>query len=170
VLATVVFVDIVRSSELAAELGDARWRVLLERYHRLVRREVKAWRGRVVDSAGDGFFLRFSSQEYAVRAACAMVSPDAGRAVLDAPCGHGRLAMVDRHHCDPVANRIHADGTFVVGASRETTGFSVRLFTVSELRDWPLDAGFATVDAVGPDGAPFELESARMVMRAVRAA
>jgi class 3 adenylate cyclase len=57
VLATVLFTDIVDSSTLAHELGDARWRVLLARHHVIVRRALKRYQGREIDNAGDGFFV-----------------------------------------------------------------------------------------------------------------
>src|SRR6266480_2648584 len=77
VLATVLFADIVASTEVAAELGDRRWRALLERYHDLVRRQVRRHGGTLVDAAGDGFFATFADQEFAVRCACAIA--DAAR-------------------------------------------------------------------------------------------
>src|SRR5205085_5840665 len=55
VLATVLFTDIVRSSEQMAALGDKRWISLKEAHHRAVRRELERFRGREVDTAGDGF-------------------------------------------------------------------------------------------------------------------
>src|SRR6202011_6116386 len=58
-LATVLFTDIVGSSERAAALGDRAWRELLERHHELVRRQLLRFRGREVDTAGDGFFASF---------------------------------------------------------------------------------------------------------------
>ncbi len=59
VLATVLFTDRVRSSEQATELGDRAWRDLLGRHHSLVRRQLLRFRGREVDTAGDGFFASF---------------------------------------------------------------------------------------------------------------
>ena len=56
VLATVLFTDIVGSTEKATELGDRRWRELLERHHDLVRRQLARYQGRELDTAGDGFF------------------------------------------------------------------------------------------------------------------
>ena len=56
VLATVLFTDIVGSTAKALELGDRGWRELLERHHALVRRELVRFRGREIDTAGDGFF------------------------------------------------------------------------------------------------------------------
>jgi len=72
VLATVFFIDIAGSTERAAALGDAKWRELLERYYRLVRRELGRFRGKEVDTAGDGFFATFDGPARAVRCACAI--------------------------------------------------------------------------------------------------
>ena len=59
VLATILFTDIVVSTRLAAEQGDRAWRELLERHHALVRGELARFRGREVDTAGDGFLAVF---------------------------------------------------------------------------------------------------------------
>jgi class 3 adenylate cyclase len=72
VLATLLFTDIVGSTERAAELGDARWRELLQQHHTLVRRELVRFRGRELDTAGDGFFASFDGPARAVRCACAI--------------------------------------------------------------------------------------------------
>jgi class 3 adenylate cyclase len=64
--------DIVGSSERAAELGDRRWRDLLEAHHALVRRELARWRGQEVDTAGDGFLATFDGPARAIRCACAI--------------------------------------------------------------------------------------------------
>ena len=72
VLATVLFADIVGSTERAAELGDRRWRDLLEGYYGLARREVAHFRGREIDTAGDGFFAAFDGPARAIRSACAI--------------------------------------------------------------------------------------------------
>ena len=73
VLATVLFTDIVGSSELAAELGDRRWKVLLFRHHALIRRELRRFGGKELDTAGDGFFASFDNPGNAVRCAASMV-------------------------------------------------------------------------------------------------
>jgi class 3 adenylate cyclase len=73
VLATVLFTDIVGSTELASRLGDSEWRVLLERHHATVRRELARFQGRELDTAGDGFFAAFAGPARAVRAALAIV-------------------------------------------------------------------------------------------------
>jgi class 3 adenylate cyclase len=73
VLATVLFADIVGSSAKAASLGDRAWRELLERYHELVRRQLVRFRGREVDTAGDGFLASFDGPARAIRCGCAIV-------------------------------------------------------------------------------------------------
>jgi class 3 adenylate cyclase len=72
VLSTVLFTDIVGSTERARELGDARWRDLVADHHALVRRELERFRRREVDTAGDGFFASFDGPARAVHAACAI--------------------------------------------------------------------------------------------------
>jgi class 3 adenylate cyclase len=69
VLATVLFTDLVGSTERAVELGDRAWRDLLERHNEAVRRELERYRGVEVDTAGDGFFARFDGPARAI--ACA---------------------------------------------------------------------------------------------------
>ena len=73
ILATVLFTDIVASTEKVAELGDARWRELVERHHALVRQQLSRFRGREVDTAGDGFFATFDGPIRAIRCAHAIV-------------------------------------------------------------------------------------------------
>jgi class 3 adenylate cyclase len=72
-LATVLFTDLVGSTERAAELGDRRWRALLEQHHAAVRRELGRFDGREVDTAGDGFFATFDGPARAIRCAQAIV-------------------------------------------------------------------------------------------------
>jgi pimeloyl-ACP methyl ester carboxylesterase len=73
VLASVLFTDIVGSTEQASKLGDRRWRELLERHHALVRRQLERYQGRELDTAGDGFFATFDGPARAIRAAQAVV-------------------------------------------------------------------------------------------------
>jgi hypothetical protein len=72
VLATVLFTDIVGSTAKAAELGDRRWRELLGEHHALIRRELARYRGRELDTAGDGFFAAFDGPARAIRCGCAV--------------------------------------------------------------------------------------------------
>ena len=69
VLATVMFVDIARSTERAAELGDARWRELLSNYYAVLRRELSTFRGHEVNTAGDGLLATFDGPARAIRCA-----------------------------------------------------------------------------------------------------
>jgi class 3 adenylate cyclase len=71
VLATVLFTDIVGSTAKAAELGDRGWRELLRAHHDRIRRELARFRGREVDTAGDGFLATFDGPARAIRCACA---------------------------------------------------------------------------------------------------
>ena len=73
VLTTVLFTDIVGSTERARELGDRGWRELLERHHALVRRELARFRGVERDTAGDGFFATFDGPARAIRCAQAIL-------------------------------------------------------------------------------------------------
>jgi class 3 adenylate cyclase len=73
VLATVVFTDIVGATAHAAALGDRDWRALAERHHRFVRGVIARWRGREIDTAGDGFFAAFDGPARSIRAATAIV-------------------------------------------------------------------------------------------------
>jgi class 3 adenylate cyclase len=72
VLATVLFTDMVGSTERSAALGDKGWSDLLEAHNRVIREELDRFRGREVDTAGDGFFATFDGPARAIRCACAM--------------------------------------------------------------------------------------------------
>jgi class 3 adenylate cyclase len=73
VLATILFTDIVGSSERAASLGDRAWHELLDRHHGLVRRQLLRFRGTEVNTVGDGFLASFDGPARAIRCACAIV-------------------------------------------------------------------------------------------------
>jgi len=72
VLATIMFTDIVGSTERAAELGDAAWSELLARHHTLVRGELVRFRGEELDTSGDGFFAAFDGPGRAIECAAAI--------------------------------------------------------------------------------------------------
>jgi class 3 adenylate cyclase len=78
VLATVMFTDIVGSTQTAAELGDARWRGVVEQHHSMVRALLERFRGQEVDTTGDGFFATFDGPARAIR--CAEAIADSVRA------------------------------------------------------------------------------------------
>jgi class 3 adenylate cyclase len=80
VLATVLFTDMVASTDRAAELGDRRWRDVVEAHRVISVREIERFRGRVVKSTGDGFLATFDGPARAIRSARALVDAlgDAG--------------------------------------------------------------------------------------------
>jgi class 3 adenylate cyclase len=72
-LATVLFTDVVGSTDRARELGDRRWRDLLERHNEVVRHDLARVRGVEIDTAGDGFFATFDGPARAIRCARSIV-------------------------------------------------------------------------------------------------
>jgi class 3 adenylate cyclase len=72
-LATILFLDIVDSTRIAAELSDQRWKGLLGRFRGVVRAELKRYGGHAEDTAGDGFFATFTQPAQAVRAAASII-------------------------------------------------------------------------------------------------
>jgi pimeloyl-ACP methyl ester carboxylesterase len=88
VLATVMFTDIVGSTERLAELGDARWRELLFAHHAAVRQELARFRGREVKTLGDGFLATFSGPARAIQC---------GRAIADSAQSLGLDVRVGLH-------------------------------------------------------------------------
>jgi class 3 adenylate cyclase len=99
VLATVLFTDIVGSTERAAALGDRRWRELLENHHATIRRQLERYRGREIDTAGDGFLASFDGPARAIR--CARASVDAVRSTgLDIRAG------VHTGECEVVGDKL----------------------------------------------------------------
>jgi class 3 adenylate cyclase len=99
VLATVLFTDLVDSTERAATLGDRAWRDVLTRHHADVRRELARYRGVEVDTAGDGFFCRFDGPARAM--ACARAIVDGAKELdLEVRCG------VHTGECEFVGDKI----------------------------------------------------------------
>ncbi len=79
ILATILFTDIVGSTEQAATAGDQRWAAMLEAHHAAVRRQLERFRGREIDTAGDGFFIAFDGPARGIR--CAVAIRDAVRSL-----------------------------------------------------------------------------------------
>jgi class 3 adenylate cyclase/streptogramin lyase len=95
-LGAVLFTDIVGSTAIAAEMGNARWSELVSRHHRLIRREVRRFGGHEQDTAGDGFFVTFERPVDAIR--CAVASAEAVRALgieIRAGVSFGQLELVE---------------------------------------------------------------------------
>jgi class 3 adenylate cyclase len=72
VLATVLFTDLVRSTERLRDLGDHQWTELLQRHHNAIRRQLERFRGREIDTAGEGFFATFDGPARAINCALAI--------------------------------------------------------------------------------------------------
>jgi len=126
-LATVLFTDIVESTAKAIELGDRRWRDLLERHHILVRRELLRYRGREVDTAGDGFLAAFDGPARAIRCACAIVhgvrdlglSVRAGLHTGECEVADGKIAGIAVHTGARVAALAATDEVLVSNTVRD---------------------------------------------------
>jgi pimeloyl-ACP methyl ester carboxylesterase len=78
VLTTLLFTDIVRSTERTAAVGDRAWRDLLAKHQQAARREIARFRGRELDTAGDGFFASFDGPARAIKCAQEIVSAARG--------------------------------------------------------------------------------------------
>lgn len=120
-LATVLFTDIVDSTAKAIELGDRRWRELLERHNALVRRELLRFRGREIDTTGDGFLATFDGPARAIRCACAIVdgvhelglSIRAGLHTGECELADGKVAGIAVHTGARVSAQAAADEVLV---------------------------------------------------------
>jgi class 3 adenylate cyclase len=99
IVATVLFTDIVKATERAASLGDRRWRDLLDAYHAVVRRKLIDFRGREIDTAGDGFLAAFDGPARAVRCA---------GAISDAVAALGIAVRAGLHtgECEVMGNKL----------------------------------------------------------------
>jgi class 3 adenylate cyclase len=96
ILATILFTDIVGSTELAAAAGDRPWAALLEAHHAAVRRQLERFQGLEIDTTGDGFFVAFDGPARAIR--CALAIRDAVRSlglVIRAGLHTGECEKVD---------------------------------------------------------------------------
>jgi len=85
-VSTVVFLDIVGSTEHAARMGDIQWNEIIDQYCAIVRDELKKRRGREINNAGDDFFILFDEPGQAVRCACA-IRPSLLKIGLQIRCG-----------------------------------------------------------------------------------
>jgi class 3 adenylate cyclase len=96
ILATVLFTDIVDSTARQAELGDVRWHELIGEHHRRIRGCLARYRGRELDTAGDGFFAAFDGPVRAIRCAEAIRQATAGLGIeLRAGLHTGECRTID---------------------------------------------------------------------------
>ena len=138
VLATVMFTDIVGSTDRAARIGDRNWRDLLSRHHTVVRRELSRYRGHERDTAGDGFFATFDGPARAIGAA---------RAIIDGVRTLGLEARVGIHvgECEPHDDKI--TGLAVTIGSRVASKANASEVLVSQtVRDLVAGSGIRFVD------------------------
>jgi class 3 adenylate cyclase len=139
VLATVLFTDIVGSSEKTAELGDSAWRQLLEEHHATVRRLLARYRGTEVDTAGDGFFATFDGPARAIR--CAQAIPEAVARL-------GLKVRVGLHtgECETIAGKV--GGIAVnIGARIGSIAAPSDVLASRTVRDLVAGSGFTFEDA-----------------------
>ena len=152
VLATVLFTDIVSSTEQAAALGDQRWRRLLDRHDRVARAEVERFRGRFVKSTGDGILATFDAPTRALRCAFALI----------AGLGDFGLAIRSSIHTGEIEFRDHDIGGIGVHiAARALAQAGGREVVVTRtVRDLVTgtDLVFSPLGAVGLRGIPGEWE------------
>jgi class 3 adenylate cyclase len=104
-LATMLFTDIVESTQRATQLGDADWARLLARHYELVRAALRRYDGREVDTAGDGFFAMFDAPGKAVRCARA-IREDAQNLGIAVRCGI-HTGEVQRHGSGVAGIAVH---------------------------------------------------------------
>ncbi len=138
-LATVLFTDIVGSTERATQLGDGAWRDLLERHNEITRQEIAAARGREVDSTGDGFLATFDGPARGVRCA---------RAIIDAVKALGLDLRAGLHvgECEVVGDEI-AGIAVHVGARVAGAAGAGEVLVSATVRDLVAGSGIAFEDA-----------------------
>jgi class 3 adenylate cyclase/dihydrofolate reductase len=152
VLATVLFTDIVGSTEQAAALGDQRWRRLLDRHDRVARAEVERFRGRLVKSTGDGILATFDAPTRALRCAFG----------LNAGLGDLGLAIRSAIHTGEIEFRdddIGGIGVHIAARALALAGGGEVVVTRT-VRDLVTgtDLAFSPLGAVGLRGVPGEWE------------
>jgi class 3 adenylate cyclase len=138
VLATVLFTDLVGSTERAATIGDRAWRDLLSRHHEDVRRELVRYRGAEIDSAGDGFFCRFDGPARAVACAQTIVAraKDLDLAVR---------AGIHTGECEVVGEKL-AGISVVTGARLAALADSGEVLVSQTVKDLVAGSGFEFID------------------------
>jgi class 3 adenylate cyclase/dihydrofolate reductase len=152
VLATVLFTDIVGSTEQAAALGDQQWRRLLDRHDRVARAEVERFRGRFVKSTGDGILATFDAPTRALRCAFG----------LNAGLGDLGLAIRSAIHTGEIEFRdddIGGIGVHIAARALALAG-DREVVVTRTVRDLVTgtDLAFSPLGAVGLRGVPGEWE------------
>lgn len=138
VLATVMFSDIVGSTERAVALGDRSWRELLAQHHQVVRHELQRFRGHEVDTAGDGFLATFDGPARGVRCAARLV--EALR-----PLGLEIRAGLHTGECEMVGNKV-AGIAVHIGARVATAAQPGEVIVSSTVKDLVAGSGLRFED------------------------
>jgi class 3 adenylate cyclase len=127
VLATVLFTDIVGSTDRAAQLGDRGWRALLERHDALVREQVELYRGRFIKSLGDGMLATFDGPSRAISSAIA-IRDGARQLGLDVRAGlhTGELELLENDDIGGLAVHIGARISSLAGPGEVLVSSTVR--------------------------------------------
>jgi class 3 adenylate cyclase len=139
VVTTVMFTDIVGSTELARHLGDSAWADLLERHEALVRAELRRFGGQEVDTAGDGFLASFSSPTAAIRCA---------RAVREAVANTGIRIRTGLHtgECDVIGGKPRGIAVHI-GARVTAEADAGEVLISQTVRDLVVGSGLTLEDA-----------------------
>ncbi len=138
VLATVLFTDIVASTERSAAMGDHAWRDLVARHHSLVRGLIVRWRGREMDTAGDGFFAAFDGPARAIHCARAIVA--GVRALgIEVRCG------LHTGECEIFDGKV-SGLTVAIGARVEANAGASEVLVSQTVRDLVAGSGIAFDD------------------------
>jgi class 3 adenylate cyclase len=138
VLATVLFTDIVDSTRHAAEIGDRDWRALLDAHDAVVRAQLARFRGREVNTSGDGFLAMFDGPQRAIR--CAMAIRDAVQAL-----GIEVRAGLHTGECEVRADDIGGIGVHI-GARVSALAGPNEVLVSSTLRDLVIGSGLEFED------------------------
>jgi class 3 adenylate cyclase len=138
-LATVLFTDIVGSTDRASSLGDRGWKDLVERHHRLVREHLAAFRGSEVDTAGDGFFATFDGPARAVSCATGIVEEVR-------PLGIEVRAGVHTGEVETIAGKVGGLAV-VIGARLCATAGASEVLVSQTVKDLVAGSGLAFEDA-----------------------
>ena len=138
VLTTVLFTDLVASTELIRERGDRAWRDLVERHNAAVRHELTRFRGKEISTAGDGFLASFDGPARAIR--CAM-------AIVNAVTGLGLRVRAGLHtgECERVGGEL-AGIAVHLGARIAATAGAGEVLVSSTVRDLVAGSGLELVD------------------------
>jgi len=159
-----MFTDIVGSTELAAKLGDRGWKALVSRHNSVVRRELKRFAGRELDTAGDGFFVMFERPAQAIDCAWAVIDALRPLDIQIRAAVHmgevevmgGKVGGIAVHAASRVLNLAKPGHIYVTGIVRDVVAGSDIRFTdegVHELRGVPGEWRLFAVEEAAVDGA-----------------